>query len=200
MDNCFQFNHKIVLIFFIPNSNDFGPCVRVGANAMTPVDAVNGAIDISATIHAAAFAIQQAGKLNVPKLRIYTDCIHLFGAVNGHIEMWRANGWLSQNNGQPLQERADYEKLDRVMRSAPIDIEFELLDANSEDGHYNEASRLALHFDDWQSSKLTMKEIKNALIRFLKNVIRDAVASAENDNRNTITLMDVINALERFYG
>lgn len=159
-------------------------------SAIAHTNATSGAIDISATIHAATFAIEQACQLMVPKLRIYTDCNHLFEAVNGNIESWRANGWLSQ--------LFNYEKLDNVMRSAPIDIEFELLDAHSADDHqYNEALRLALRIDDWSESKLTMEEIGNTLVQFLRNVIRDAIASAENDNRNVITAMDVVSALRR---
>lgn len=149
-----MYNISDILFIFFPNSNDFGPCKKRVTNAV----AATGAIDITATIHAAKFAIQQAHKLNIPKLRIYTDCNNLFDAINGDIEMWKANGWLNPNNEQPLQNRADYEELDDVMRCVPIDIDFELLAAHSENDHQKEALRQALRIDDWYNSKLTLEE------------------------------------------
>jgi len=119
-------------IYWGPNNpnNDSGRCRK---------DATNN----TAEIHPAKFAIQQAKRLNIKKLRVYTDCNALFDAVNGNIAKWKANGWCSLYDWKPLPSRADYEDLDRVMQSVSIDIKFKLLQAHSGNQHHNEADRLA---------------------------------------------------------
>lgn len=97
----------------------------------------------TAEILAAKFAIQQAHRLGIRNLRVYTDCNNLFDAVNGNIERWRANGWRSLSGGQPIQNRRDYEELDGTIRIVPIDIQFKLLQAHSGNEHHNAADRLA---------------------------------------------------------
>lgn len=118
------------ILFNFLNSNDSGRCP-------------GGADNNVAEIHAAKFAIQQASRLYIRKLRVYTDCNNLYDAVNENIAKWKANGWRSLYNGQPLQSRADYEELDRIMRSVSIDIKFKLLNAHSGNQYHNEADHLA---------------------------------------------------------
>lgn len=96
-----------------------------------------------AEILAAHYAIEQAKRLNIRKLRIYTDCNHLVDAVSGNIEKWKANGWRSLYDLKPIQNRDDYEKLDSLMRSAQIEIKFKLLKAHSGNEHHNAADQLA---------------------------------------------------------
>lgn len=76
-------------------------------------------------------------------MRVYTDCNALVDAVNVHIAKWKANGWRSLYDGTPIQNRFDYEELDRLMRSLPIDVKFTLLQAHSGNQNHNEADKLA---------------------------------------------------------
>lgn len=115
---------------FLLNSNDSGRCRKDASNTI-------------AEIQAAKYAIQQAHRMGIKKLRVYTDCNALFDAVNVHIAKWKANGWLSLYDRTPIQNRSDYEELDHLMRSLPIDVKFTLLKAHSGNQHPNEADKLA---------------------------------------------------------
>lgn len=112
------------------NSNRSGRCRKDATNTI-------------AEIQAAKYAIEQASGLNIRKLCIYTDCSALVDAVNGNIAKWKNNGWRSLYDQTPIQNRSDYEEIDRLLRSLPIDIKFTLLRGHSGNEHHNEADKLA---------------------------------------------------------
>lgn len=118
-------------ICFIFNSNTRGQSRR-------------GATNNIAEIQGAIVAIQQAARLNIKKLRVVTDSENVYKAVNENIPQWKRNGWRSLYDGQPIEDRSDWEALDYAIRSNPrMVVKFKHVPGHSGIQEHNEADRLA---------------------------------------------------------
>ena len=121
-------------IFSVFNSNRSGRCHRGATHNIAEVQAVN-------------VAIEQACQLAITNLRVNTDSNMVYTAITENLSRWKANGLYSMYNGQPISDRADYEKLDHAISYAKyynqMTIRFQLSLGRSDNQHLNEADRLA---------------------------------------------------------
>lgn len=91
------------------------------------------ATETAAEIRSAIFAIKQAKRLRIRKIRINTDSEVLCNAVSDLIPKWKSNGWLNLCDGiTPIENRRDFEELDEVIRAqTSMDIKFKFIPVQS---------------------------------------------------------------------
>lgn len=82
--------------------------------------------------------------MEIRKLRVHTDLQAIVEAVDENIQKWKANGWRSLWDGQPVANRREYEDLDRAIRQNPnLVIKIEYIPSNLRNPHHTEADHLA---------------------------------------------------------
>lgn len=116
----------------------FGP--NHPLNASEPVE--GKATNNSGEIQAAIKAIELSQKSKIPKLNIFTDSQFLMRACCNWMPKWKRNGWMLAN-GNPVKNKIDLERLDRVINSGNMLIKWSYIPAHKGHDGNEAADRLA---------------------------------------------------------
>lgn len=83
----------------------------------------------------------------IKELRVNTDSKIVCDAVDVLIPEWKTNNWRSLWNGEPIENRIDFENLENVIRTSPTNIVFNHIPGHIYHDHHNihhsEAEHLA---------------------------------------------------------
>jgi ribonuclease HI len=94
----------------------------------------------TAEIRAAERAIQKAKDHGYSEVTVKTDSKFLQNSVESWMPKWKSNGWKKANGG-PVQNREDFEGLDRAMKG--VEVRFKYVPGHQGNYGNEQADRLA---------------------------------------------------------